>query len=171
MKTYLRLEIISQDRIGMCLDILKKLYENNMSIHSLEVFPNKVYVKVEGLQEEEEKLNIIKNLRNINGVLKVHEVELLSYEKSERRLHAIIDAVQDGILAINHNGEVELFNNYCEKVFHVKKENIVGKNIKEILGFEGRIINLLRTGKDHDNIEVLTKNKKMVSTILLQDVL
>ncbi|RMC97946.1 PAS domain-containing protein [Clostridium autoethanogenum] len=160
MKTYLRLEIISQDRIGMCLDILKKLYENNMSIHSLEVFPNKVYVKVEGLQEEEEKLNIIKNLRNINGVLKVHEVELLSYEKSERRLHAIIDAVQDGILAINHNGEVELFNNYCEKVFHVKKENIVGKNIKELLGFEGRIINLLRTGKDHDNIEVLTKNKK-----------
>ncbi|MBX4264508.1 sigma 54-interacting transcriptional regulator [Clostridium estertheticum] len=159
MKTYLRFEIISRDRIGMVLDILKKFYENNISIHSLEVFPNKVYVKVENLQEEEEKLNIIKNLLNINGVLKVHEIELLSYEKNERRLRAIIDAVQDGILAITSNGEVELFNNYCEKVFHVKKENIVGKNIKELFGFgfEGPIINLLKTGKDHDNIEVNTK--------------
>ena len=159
MKTYLRFEIISRDRIGMVLDISKKLYENNISIHSLEVFPNKVYVKVENLQDEEEKVNIIANLLNINGVLKVHEIELLSYEKNERKLRAIIDAVQDGILAITDNGEVELFNNYCEKVFHVKKENVVGKNIKELfgLGFEGPIINLLKTGKDHDNIEVITK--------------
>ena len=136
MKTYLRFEIISRDRIGMVLDISKKLYENKISIHSLEVFPNKVYVKVENLKEEEEKLNIIKNLLNINGVLEVHEIELLSYEKNERRLRAIIDAVQDGILAITDNGKVELFNNYCEKVFHVKKENVVGKNIKELFGFE-----------------------------------
>ncbi|MHC6180463.1 sigma 54-interacting transcriptional regulator [Clostridium sp. JNZ X4-2] len=160
MKTYLRLEIISRDRIGMVLDILKKLYENNISIHSLEVFPNKVYIKVETLQEEEKESNIIENLLNINGVLKVREVELLSYEKNERRLRAIIDAVQDGILAINHSGEVELFNNYCEKIFHTEREKIVGKNIKELLGFDGPIINLLKTGKNYDNVEVLTKNVK-----------
>ncbi|NMM61313.1 sigma 54-interacting transcriptional regulator [Clostridium sp. P21] len=160
MKTYLRLEITSQDRIGMVLDILKKLYENNISIHSLEVFPNKVSIKVENLQKNENKLNIINNLLTIKGVLKVNEVDLLSYEKNERRLRAIIDAVQDGILAINYNEEVELFNNYCEKIFHLKKENIVGKNIKELLGFDGPIINLLKTGKNYDNIEVLTKNDK-----------
>ncbi|WP_093793328.1 sigma 54-interacting transcriptional regulator [Sporomusa acidovorans] len=160
MKTYLRLEIISCDRMGMVLDILKKVYVNNISIHSLEVFPNKVYVKVETLEEEGKKLHIIKNLLSINGVLKVQEIELLSYEKNERRLRAIIDAVQDGILAINHNGEVELFNNYCEKIFHIKKENIVGKNIKELLGFGGPIINLLKTGENYDNIEVFTKNAK-----------
>lgn len=159
MKTYLRLEIISHDRIGMVLDILKKLYENNISIHSLEVFPNKVYVKSETLQEEK-KSNTIENLLNIDGVLRVHEIELLSYEKNERRLRAIIDAVQDGILAINHRGEIELFNNYCEKIFHRKKENIVGKNIKELLGFDGPIINLLKSGKNYDNIEVLTKDAK-----------
>lgn len=158
MKTYLRLEIISLDRMGMVLDILKKLYENNISIHSLEVFPNKVYVKVETLQEERKKLNIIENLLSINGVLKAHEIELLSYEKNERGLRAIIDAVQDGILAISHNGEIKLFNNYCEKIFRIKRENIVGKNIKELLDFDNPIINLLKTGENYDNIEVLTKN-------------
>lgn len=160
MKTYLRIEIISRDRMGMVLDILKKLYENSISIHSLEVFPNKVYIKVETLQEEEKKLNIIENLFSINGVLKVREIELLSYEKNERRLRAIIDAVQDGILAIDQNGQVELFNNYCEKIFHIRRENIVGKNIKELLAFDGPIINLLKTGENYDNIEVLTKNVK-----------
>jgi transcriptional regulator of aroF, aroG, tyrA and aromatic amino acid transport len=159
MKTYLRLEIISYDRMGMVLDVLKKLYANNISIHSLEVFPNKVYIKVETLQEEK-KINIIENLLSINGVLKVHEIELLSYEKNERRLRAIIDAVQDGILAINHNGEVELFNNYCEKIFHIKRENIVGKNIKELLDCDDPIINLLNAGENYDNIEVITKNIK-----------
>lgn len=158
MKTYLRLEILSHDRMGIVLDILKKVYENNISIHSLEVFPNKVYVKVETLEEEGKKSNIIQNLLSINGVLKVRDIELLSCEKNERRLRAIIDAVQDGILAINQKGEVELFNNYCEKIFHTKRENIVGKNIKELLGFDGPIINLLKTGENYNNIEVFKKN-------------
>ena len=160
MKNYLRLEIISKDRLGMVLDILKKLYENNISIHSLEVFPNKVYIKVENLQELAKKISIIKKLLNIDGVLNVEEVELLSYEKNERKLLAIIDAVQDGILAINHNEQVELFNNYCEKIFNTKKECIVGKNVKQLLGYDEPIINLLKTGKDYDNIEVFTKNTK-----------
>lgn len=159
MKNYLRLEITSRDRIGMVLDILKKLYENNISIHSLEVFPNKVYIKVEALQKEK-KLNIIENLLSIDGVLKVCEIELLSYEKNERRLRAIIDAVQDGILAINYNGEVELFNNYCEKIFHIKREDIVGKNIKELLDLDWPILNLLKTGKNYDNIEINERGVK-----------
>jgi transcriptional regulator of aroF, aroG, tyrA and aromatic amino acid transport len=143
----------------MVLDILKKLYENSISINSLEVFPSKVCIKAENLQEEK-KLNLIQNVLAIDGVINVQEVELLSYEKNERSLIAIIDAVQDGILAINHNEEVEIFNKYCENIFHIKREDIVGKNIKELLGFDGPIITLLKTGKNYDNIEVIIKNTK-----------
>ncbi|AYD39684.1 PAS domain S-box protein [Clostridium fermenticellae] len=157
MKTYFRLEIISRDRIGMALDILKNLYENDINIHSLEVFPNKMYMKIETLQEER-KLNIIEKIANIEGVIKTQEVELLSYEKNERRLIAIIDAVQDGILAVNQNEKIELFNNYCEKIFHIKKEEIVGKNIKELLTPEDPVVTLLRTGKDYNNIEMFRQN-------------
>ncbi|EPS49099.1 putative sensory box sigma-54 dependent transcriptional regulator [Clostridium botulinum] len=41
MKDSIKLEIITEDRLGMVLDILNALYNENMDIKSLEVFPKK----------------------------------------------------------------------------------------------------------------------------------
>lgn len=158
MKVYLRLKITSEDRVGMILDILKKLYENNISIHSLEVFPGKAYIKIEILKSEK-KINLINSILSLNEVLEVQEVELLPFERNERRLLAMIDSVQDGIMAINHNEEIELFNKYCENIFKINKEKVLGKNVGEFLGFEAPMIKLLKTGENYDNVEVHIKNK------------
>lgn len=37
----MKLEIITEDRLGMVLDILNVLYNESMDIKSLEVFPKK----------------------------------------------------------------------------------------------------------------------------------
>lgn len=158
MKDYLRLKIISKDRIGMVLDILKKLYENDISIHSLEVFPKKVYIKVENLRKEK-RLKLIQDIVYLREVSKVESVELLPYERNERRLLAMIDAVQDGIISINHKEQIEIFNKYCENMFYVNKEDVLGRNISDFLGFEAPIIKLLKTGENYDNTEVNIKNE------------
>ncbi len=158
MKNYLRLKITAKDRVGIVLDILKKHYENNINIHSLEVFPGKAYIKIEILKNEN-KLNLINSILSLDEVFEVQDVELLPYERNERRLLAMIDAVQDGIMAINHNEEIELFNKYCENIFHIDKENVLGKNVGDFLGFEAPMIKLLKTGENYDNIEVHIKNK------------
>ena len=128
MKDYLRIKIISKDRMGIVLDILKKFCEYNISIHSLEVFPEKVYIKLENLDEGKIS-ELMYNIMSMKEVVKVQRVELIPYERDERRLLAIIDAVQDGIIAINYRGEVELFNKYCENIFNIKKVDALGKNI------------------------------------------
>ncbi|WP_294180028.1 sigma 54-interacting transcriptional regulator [uncultured Clostridium sp.] len=160
MKDYLRIKIISKDRMGIVLDILKRFCEYNISIHSLEVFPEKVYIKLENLDEGKIS-ELMYNIMSMKEVVKVQRVELIPYERDERRLLAIIDAVQDGIIAINYRGEVELFNKYCENIFNIKKVDALGKNIRDFLGFDAPIIDILKTGKGYNNIELKVKNKKI----------
>ncbi|MCT8977649.1 sigma 54-interacting transcriptional regulator [Clostridium sp. CX1] len=158
MMDYLRLKITAKDRVGMVLDILKRLYKNDISIHSLEVFPGKVYIKVESLKREK-RLRLMEDITSLGEVFKAESVELLPYERNERRLLAMIDAVQDGIMAINHNEEIEIFNRYCENIFQVNKENVLGRNVGDFLGFEAPMIKLLKTGENYDNVEVHIKNR------------
>ncbi|NMA57253.1 MAG: AAA family ATPase, partial [Clostridium cochlearium] len=51
MDKYIRLEITAVDRMGMTLKILDKIYELNINLTSVEVFPNKVYVKIKNIHK------------------------------------------------------------------------------------------------------------------------
>lgn len=167
MKDFVRFEIVARDRVGMALDILIKLYEKNISIHSLEVFPEKVYIKIEKI-DKDKKVSLVENIFSIEGIMSVKEIKLLNHEKTERKLLAIIDSVEDGIIAVNQNKEVEIFNRYCENLFNVNKEYIISKDIRKVLGNKIPILKMLEDGQRYDNVEVSIKvgnqNKHYVST-------
>ncbi|GAA0178808.1 sigma 54-interacting transcriptional regulator [Clostridium sediminicola] len=159
VKKFIRLEVISKDKIGMAMNILNKIYHFNISLHSLEVFPRKLCVKIENMSSDKKNL-LKKELLKLEGVHSVREVELMKHEKNERKLRAIIDSVDEGIMAINNKMEIEIFNSYCEKVFYCNKEEVIGNKVEEFLAINAPMINLLKTGKKYDNVEIEIKNEK-----------
>lgn len=158
MKKYIRFEIVTEDRLGVTLDILKQFYKFDINIIALEVFSKKVFVKMQDAYTS--KINfLINGLYKVKGIEKVNAIELLEYEKNEKKLLAIIDAVDDGIMYINRNSEIEIFNRYCEDAFKCKKEQVLGKKVNNIVKNES-MIQLLNNGGRYDNIEMNLKNDK-----------
>jgi transcriptional regulator of aroF, aroG, tyrA and aromatic amino acid transport len=173
MTKYIRFKITTEDKIGVTFKILEKIYEANISLNSIEVFPTKVCVKIEAIHKDK-KENLIRKLYSLDEVLDVEEIELLYYEQNERKLLAVIDSVDDGIIAVNKKQEIEIFNKYCEKVFDKSKDHVLGKSISTILKEENELVDLIKKGKQYKNIEISVdekENKKyyMVSGMAIVD--
>ncbi|WDV45012.1 sigma 54-interacting transcriptional regulator [Clostridiaceae bacterium M8S5] len=156
---YTRLEIISGDRIGMALDLLSKVYELNISLISLEVLPKKGSIKIKDISNKSKEA-LISSLYSVEDVIEVREIDLLRQEKNEKKLLAMIDSVDEGIIAINNKLEIEYYNNYCEKILHYKKEEVIGKTLDEIFGENTLMAKLLKTGEKYDNVEIILKTEK-----------
>ncbi len=62
------------------------------------------------------------------------------------RLEAVVDSVYEGVLAVDENGVITHFNLSAERMFGVKKEQVVGKNLKEVFG-ENMLSEAIREGK------------------------
>ncbi|NEZ76519.1 AAA family ATPase [Clostridium botulinum] len=154
----MKLEIITEDRLGMVLDILNVLYNESMDIKSLEVFPKKIYINI-NKKISYNKNMIIKKIKNIKAVVRVKKIDILPYEKDEKKLFTIIDSLEEGVIFVNEKCQVEVFNKYCENLFNTLKENAIRKHIKEILGQNQLILDALKMVKDYDNLQVFINNK------------
>lgn len=152
MDKYIRLEIIAVDKMGMTLNILDKICELNINITSIEVFPNKVYVKIKNINEYK-VINLIEKIYEINGVYSIKKIELLEHEKYHRKLLAVIDSVDEGIMYINKDLKIELFNKYCEEILYCDKDYIEGKDLRTLIK-DDSIIDLIRGGKNEKNIKI-----------------
>ena len=85
MEKSLRLEIETHDRVGMALDILKEVAKLDTNIASVEVFPNKVYIKTEKIIKS--KVDILKsNISTLPEVIDLKECRLMPSEENERRI-------------------------------------------------------------------------------------
>ncbi|MEG1256764.1 sigma 54-interacting transcriptional regulator [Clostridium sp.] len=153
----IRFEIITRDRLGITVEILEKIYNRKINLISMEVFFQKVCVKVETL-EENIKINLMKEICNIRDVISVKEVELLYYEQNEKNLYAVIDSVDEGIISFDKNFNIHIFNKYCEKLFNYNKDEIIHTDIRGLIGEEAPIINLIKQSREYDNIEFNFQN-------------
>lgn len=159
MKKAFRLEIITEDRVGMALDILKEVVKINASIGSMEVFPNKVYIKIDKINQDQER-KLKENIYLLNGIVDIKENRLMPYEENERKIFAFIDSVDEGIIAINKNKEIEIFNSYCEKIFNLEKHQVIGEKVSIMLPEDAPIIGLFKDGKNYDNLEMKINTNK-----------
>ncbi|MCY6485204.1 sigma 54-interacting transcriptional regulator [Clostridium aestuarii] len=159
MKEWIRFEVTTINKVGMALQILNEICKYKIDIDSLEVFFAKTIVKIEQV-DNDKKEQLIANIKRLDGVIDIREVGLLEYEKNERKTLAFIDSVDEGILAVNKNLEIEIFNSYCEEMFHCKREEVLGENVKKLLKSDSPMITLMKTGEKYDNIEVYLKNSR-----------
>ncbi len=146
MKNSIKLEIITEDRLGMVLDILNALYNENMDIKSLEVFPKRIYMKI-NKNSSYNKSILIKKIKNIKGVVTVKKIDILPYEKNEKKLFTIIDSLEEGVIFVNEKCQIEVFNKYCENLFNTLKENAIKKHIKRNFGTKSTYTRCFKNGE------------------------
>jgi transcriptional regulator of aroF, aroG, tyrA and aromatic amino acid transport len=159
MIKHIRFEVITEDRIGIAFKILEKIYRANINLVSMEVYPKRVCVMMQEMNSED-KERCKRDISSIEEVIEIKEIELLNFEKNERRIFAVINSVDEGIMSINKNFEIEIFNSYCEEVFHYKKEEVIGRDVRSIIGESIPLIDLINKGKTYDNVELHIENER-----------
>ncbi|MGH4118503.1 sigma 54-interacting transcriptional regulator [Clostridium sp.] len=159
MEKNIRFEIITEDRLGITVLILEKIYQAKINLLSVEVFPKKVYVKMQNM-DDINKETLKSQLCAIEDVVEVNEINLLNYEENERKLLAILDSVDEGIMVINKKFGIDIFNSYCEKVFHCKKEEVIATDIRQLIGGDAPAVKLINSGVKYDNAEVNIKTER-----------
>lgn len=159
MENFIRFEIITEDRMGITVEILQEIYEVKINLISVEVFPKKVCLKIQYI-DEYKKNTLKEKISGIKGVIEISELELLYYEENERRLLAVMDSVDQGIISIDKNFKIGIFNNYCEKFFRCSKEEVLGTDIRNLIGNNAPITDLVQSGSKYDNVQFIVKSQK-----------
>lgn len=145
-----RIEILTENRIGMTEDILKELHKQNIDLVSMEVQAKRIGMMVEHLGSQQ-LISLMAAIKEISGVQAISPIELLEFEKINKHLLAIINAVDEGILAVDEENHIRLFNHYCERLFDMDESAVIGKPVEELFGDEARIVKLIHDGEVYDN--------------------
>jgi PAS domain S-box-containing protein len=96
----------------------------------------------------------------------VHEKDKLIKQLSEQthQRDLIFNSTHDGMIVVDRNGYIVLFNKSAEKMIGYKKEEVIGKYILEVIP-KSKLPRILRTKKVELHQEVELENgKKIIST-------
>lgn len=76
-------------------------------------------------------------------------IETLREEKFNNEiLRNILDGVKDGVLAIDRNGKIIIYNEGAERIFKVNKKNVLNNNILDIFPSMNWVLDTLESKKD-----------------------
>lgn len=165
MEEYRRLLVNTRDRIGMTLDVLQVVYRYNLNIAAMEVSPGKIFLKIQSCPAGVlEKLK--KDISALEGVKEQFLIELMPYEERERQLKAVMDSVDEGIVAVDARGRINIFNPSAEKILNYRAEEVLGKPVSEVLADDIPMLNSLKTGQGYDNEEIMLKTARGVSNYI-----
>jgi len=95
--------------------------------------------------------NDISDLEKISG-------ELDSYRKITEELNGIVESSYDGLYVVDSEGVVIRVNSSWEKITGFSRENVLGKNAKE----------LVNSGMYDNSAALLTLEKKQTTTVMLE---
>lgn len=83
-------------------------------------------------------------------------------EKIEQNMEFIIDSIHEAICVVDDQGIVKLWNKNAEKLYGIKKENIIGRDVTDYFP-NALILTPLKTGKNYDNLYHIPKEGSNVA--------
>jgi TyrR family helix-turn-helix protein len=148
----LRLKISTTDRVGMVLDVLQVFVPLGIDIKAMEVEPGAIYLSFPegGLYS-----TIISRIRALDGVHNIEEISSMPQEQRRREIQAIVEAVGEGLVAIDARGRITLLNAAAESILNLKASKVLGKNIGAVLRKDVPMLATLKTGRSYDNQEIV----------------
>ena len=155
----IRWKIVTGNRVGMVHDVLRVFFENAIDIIAMEVIPKQIHLKFDGLNPAIED-KIMQKLSVINGVKEISKVDVLPSEEREEQLRAVLNSISEGIIAINNEGKIITINPASEKIFHRSRQELLGMQLKQLLGEDAPMICCIQEGKNYDNQEMLIDTPK-----------
>ncbi len=157
MTEFHRFRIDTGDRVGMTMDVLKVFYGRGINLKDVEVEPGTICVKFERLSDFDIG-SLVSDILNLDGVTGIREIELIPHEEKQKYLNTVLDAVTEGILAVDRHGVITTLNPSAEKILKMKREEAIGKNISAFLSAELPIEKTISRGESYDNVEIILKN-------------
>ncbi len=76
---------------------------------------------------------------------------LIRAEESEKRFRTIVTSVADGIILIDQNGVIQLFNHAAERIFDISVVECIGRNINSLIAGGGQELASYLTDKTPGN--------------------
>jgi len=152
----MRLKIPNIDRVGLVLDISRLLADQQINIVSMEVELKTIYLEVESrsLEATQEMLH---HLQDIAGVIAVIEIDLMPHQEKSEQLKAVLTAVSDGIVGIDHQARVTQYNPAAEKILHIPIDVVIGNYLTDIFPDNMVILDALHHGATYNNKEIILK--------------
>lgn len=94
-----------------------------------------------------------------------HEKESLigKLEEQTQQGNLILNSTHDGMIVIDQEGQVRLFNKSAERITGYKKEEAIGKYILEVIP-TSKLLRIIRTKKLEVNHELTLENEKKIIT-------
>ena len=94
-----------------------------------------------------------------------HEKEGLigKLEEQTQQGNLILNSTHDGMIVIDKEGQVRLFNKSAERIIGYKKEEAIGKYILEVIP-TSKLLRIIRTKKIEVNHELTLENEKKIIT-------
>jgi TyrR family helix-turn-helix protein/PAS domain S-box-containing protein len=155
----MKLRIPNIDRVGLVLDISRVLAEQGVNITAMEVELNTTYLETEPLAPEIEEA-IIGDLRKIPQVLDVVRIDLLPHQIRTEQLKAVMASVGDGIIAIDQESRVTIFNPAAETITRIRAQEIIGKPITDFFPPDIPMLEALQHGMIYNNREILLERTR-----------
>ncbi len=152
----IKFKVLNKDRIGLVYDISQVFSELYVNIVHLEVMPDVMYLEISSDGSIDQEM-VFTKLMAIQGVIECKNIDLLPSEKTNRHLTAVLDAINEGVMAIDSQGEVTIVNPMVEKIFKTDKAKLAGKKITSLFDDNVPILTCLQTGKPYNHQEVFIR--------------
>lgn len=151
----MRLKINTADRVGMVLDVLQVFATLGIDIQAMEVEPGAIYVR---FPAGDVYPRIHERIMALAGVHSTQKIVSMPQEQRRREIQAIVEAVGEGLVAIDAQGRITLFNAAAESILKLKANKVLGKKIGRILRPDVPMLATLKTGQSYDNQEIVINN-------------
>ncbi|MFZ5643645.1 MAG: sigma 54-interacting transcriptional regulator [Bacillota bacterium] len=148
-----RFKIDFKDRVGFVFDISKTIFAWRLNILSIEIMAGSLYIHIDQAGSREFS-GLVEELNHVPGVIKISRVPMMPAEEREKKIKAILDTVSEGIFAVDTDGIISSVNPVAENIFRYSAEDLIGKNITELLPDELPVMNCLKEGKCYTNMEI-----------------
>lgn len=150
----LRFKLPNIDRIGLVLDISQILASHQINITGMEVQRNTTYLEIE-LSSKETKQILFTALKQIPQIIDVIEIELLPHQERAEQLKAVLASVNDGIIAVDHQGCITQYNPAAEKIIHIPAKDAIGKMLTEVFPPDIPLLDAVKQGVIYNNREII----------------
>lgn len=155
----MRLDITSEDRLGITQEILVTIVNKGWNISNVEMFKHHTFVHI---SDKGISVNSIRNaLLAIPSVTNVHEVALCPNEEKRMHLDTMLSKLPDPIIDIDCQGKIIVANTEAEKALSLTKNRLEGRNITDIINVS---INQILV-EDPANIDISYLNKQFLVEI------
>ena len=120
-------------------------------------------------------------LSSIEEAIRILEASRFEKEMTER-LSTLIDSVHDGVMSIDKDDRITVFNSIAQKIFNLKREDVIGKRITDVIDNDvsdiltskstkiGEIIKVGKTKINLNSVPLTANNKTIGAMATFQDI-